>query len=152
VEQGASWPGAWRRVLGKLHGSWGRREAEERWRTSNRTPRPRYGGDRRAQAETSRELRLGGRSAEGATREKLGASWAGRSFGASCAPWNKQGTRRARAPTSYREEDTREGERRRSIARREKEEDARVKRIGRRGRRDFFLELSGGKNQPQGRL
>jgi hypothetical protein len=32
----------------------------------------------------------------------------------------------------------REGERRRSSAGREKEEDARVKRIGRRGRRDFF--------------
>jgi hypothetical protein len=69
----------------------GRCEAEERRRTSNRAPRPRYGSDRRAQAETSRELRLGGRSAEEATREKLGASWAGRSLGASCAPWNEQG-------------------------------------------------------------
>jgi hypothetical protein len=52
----------------------GRREAEEQRRTSNRAPRPSYGGGRRAQAEPSRELRPGGRSAEGATREKLGVS------------------------------------------------------------------------------
>jgi hypothetical protein len=43
---------------------------------------PRPGAGRKFwvwQEEPSRELRPGGRSAEGATREKLSASWAGRS-------------------------------------------------------------------------